>query len=40
MSTEKIRMRLSIMQSADFKTKITLKSKKYVPFNGQVTILP
>lgn len=36
MSTEKIRMRLSIMQSADFKTKITLKSKKYVPFISKV----
>ncbi len=32
MSTEKIRMRLSIMQSAKFKTQIILKSKKFEPF--------
>ena len=36
MTVEKIRMRLSIMQSENYKTLITLKSKKYNPFISKV----
>lgn len=36
MKTEKLRMRLSIMLSKDFKTLITMKSKKHEPFIAKV----
>ena len=36
MKTEKLRMRLSIMLSKDFKTLITMKSKKHGPFIAKV----
>lgn len=36
MNVEKLRMRLSIMLSKDFKTLITMKSKKYEPFIAKV----